>query len=154
MAQGLLALAACEVFAGAAVRLRGRGRTTASARGTDEESTDSPFAAAATGGGSADAQAAEQVAIQAKYAGYIDRQQDEIDRLRRHENTALPADLDYAQVDGLSNEVQQKLSEARPETLARAGRIPGVTPAAVSLLLVYLKKHGRSTDRADARQFA
>lgn len=89
-----------------------------------------------------DEQAAQQVAIQAKYAGYIDRQQDEIDRLRRYEDAALPADLDYLQVDGLSNEVKQKLSDARPSTLARAGRIPGVTPAAVSLLLIYLKKRG------------
>ena len=89
-----------------------------------------------------DQQAAEQVAIQAKYAGYIDRQQDEIDRLRRYENTRLPGDLDYEQVDGLSNEVKQKLGDARPDTLARAGRIPGVTPAAVSLLLIYLKKRG------------
>jgi tRNA uridine 5-carboxymethylaminomethyl modification enzyme len=89
-----------------------------------------------------DTQAAEQVAIQAKYAGYIDRQREDIERLRRHEQTPLPADLDYAVVDGLSNEVRQKLSEARPETLARAGRIPGVTPAAVSLLLIYLKKRG------------
>ena len=99
-----------------------------------------------------DEQAAEQVAIQAKYAGYIDRQQDEIERLRRHEGMALPQDLDYSAVDGLSNEVCQKLSEARPETLARAGRIPGVTPAAVSLLLIYLKKHGR--DGVGARQSA
>ncbi len=91
---------------------------------------------------SADTQAAEQVAIQAKYAGYIDRQQEEIERLRRYENTPLPTDLDYQAVDGLSNEVRQKLSEARPETLARAGRIPGVTAAAISLLLIYLKKRG------------
>ncbi len=90
----------------------------------------------------ADGQAAEQVAIQAKYAGYIDRQQEEIARLRRHENTLLPTELDYNQVDGLSNEVKQKLGDARPETLARASRIPGVTPAAVSLLLIYLKKRG------------
>ena len=90
----------------------------------------------------ADEQAAQQVSIQAKYAGYIDRQQEEIARLRRYENTALPAGLDYEQVDGLSNEVKQKLGAARPETLARAGRIPGVTPAAVSLLLIYLKKRG------------
>jgi tRNA uridine 5-carboxymethylaminomethyl modification enzyme len=89
-----------------------------------------------------DPQAAEQVAIQAKYAGYIDRQQEEINRLRRYENTRLPEDLDYRQVDGMSNEVKQKLGDARPETLARAGRIPGVTPAAVSLLLIYLKKRG------------
>ncbi len=85
---------------------------------------------------------AEQVEIQVKYAGYIDRQQDEIARLRRHENTALPADLDFSIIQGLSNEIKQKLSEIRPETLAQASRIPGVTPAAVSLLLVYLKKRG------------
>ena len=90
----------------------------------------------------ADLQAAEQVAVQAKYAGYIDRQQEDIERLRRYENTTLPTDLDFASVDGLSNEVKQKLSEARPETLARAGRIPGVTAAAISLLLIYLKKRG------------
>ncbi len=90
----------------------------------------------------ADAQAAQQVAIQAKYAGYIDRQREEIERLRRYENTRLPQDLDYEQVDGLSYEVKQKLGDARPDTLARAGRIPGVTPAAVSLLLIYLKKRG------------
>ena len=89
-----------------------------------------------------DKEAAEQVAIQAKYAGYIDRQQEEIDRLRRYENTIFDPDFDYEQVDGLSNEVKQKLSEARPETLARASRIPGVTSAAVSLLLIYLKKKG------------
>lgn len=97
----------------------------------------------------ADLQAAQQVAIQAKYAGYIDRQQDDIERLRRHENTILPQDIDYERVSGLSNEVKQKLSAARPETLARAGRIPGVTPAAISLLLIYLKKHGAL--RRDAR---
>ncbi|GAB3283679.1 tRNA uridine-5-carboxymethylaminomethyl(34) synthesis enzyme MnmG [Parahaliea aestuarii] len=101
----------------------------------------------------ADAQAAEQVQIQAKYAGYIDRQQEEIDRLRRYEHTRLPADLDYSAVDGLSNEVKQKLGDARPETLARASRIPGVTPAAVSLLLIYLKKRG-ALGRADQRQSA
>jgi tRNA uridine 5-carboxymethylaminomethyl modification enzyme len=98
-----------------------------------------------------DEQAAEQVTIQAKYAGYIDRQQEEIARLRRYENTRLPADIDYNQVDGLSNEIKQKLSDARPDTLARAGRIPGVTPAAISLLLIYLKKRGaleRSDDEA------
>lgn len=94
------------------------------------------------GEGTKDRQAAEQVAIQAKYAGYIDRQKEDIERLRRYENTVLTADLDYSVVDGLSNEVKQKLSEARPETLARASRIPGVTAAAVSLLLIYLKKQG------------
>ncbi|MEC9484212.1 MAG: tRNA uridine-5-carboxymethylaminomethyl(34) synthesis enzyme MnmG [Halomonas sp.] len=83
---------------------------------------------------------AEQVQIQAKYQGYIDRQQDEIDKLKRHEATPLPADIDYERVEGLSNEIRQKLAAARPETLAQAGRISGVTPAAVSILLIHLKK--------------
>ncbi len=87
-------------------------------------------------------QAAEQVEIGAKYSGYITRQQDEIDRLRASENMAIPPEFDFFVVDGLSNEVKQKLAEAQPATLARASRIPGVTPAAVSLLLITLKKRG------------
>ncbi|PTY37380.1 tRNA uridine-5-carboxymethylaminomethyl(34) synthesis enzyme MnmG [Saccharospirillum sp. MSK14-1] len=82
----------------------------------------------------------QQVEISAKYEGYIQRQQDEIDTLRRHENMALPDDFDYGNVGGLSNEVKQKLEQARPETLAQAARISGVTPAAVSVLLIHLKK--------------
>lgn len=85
-------------------------------------------------------QVQEQVSIQLKYQGYIDRQQGEIDKLKRNEETALPADFDYAQMQGLSNELKQKLLDARPENLSRASRIPGMTPAAISLLLVYLKK--------------
>tara|TARA_B110000116_G_scaffold1949_1_gene1755 strand:+ start:5235 stop:7157 length:1923 start_codon:yes stop_codon:yes gene_type:complete len=85
---------------------------------------------------------AEQVQIDAKYSGYIARQQEDIDRLRAHENTGIPSEFDYLSVEGLSNELKQKLSEAKPQTLARASRIPGVTPAAVSLLMVYLKKRG------------
>ena len=88
-----------------------------------------------------DAKVAEQVEIDAKYAGYVGRQQEEIERLKRHENTSIPTTFDYASVRGLSNEVKQKLSQARPTTLARASRVPGVTPAAISLLLVSLKKH-------------
>ena len=88
-----------------------------------------------------DAKVAEQVEIDAKYAGYVGRQQEEIERLKRHENTSIPTSFDYALVRGLSNEVKQKLSQARPTTLARASRVPGVTPAAISLLLVSLKKH-------------
>jgi tRNA uridine 5-carboxymethylaminomethyl modification enzyme len=84
----------------------------------------------------------EQIEIQAKYAGYIDRQTEEIERLRRFENMTLPADLDFGKVEGLSNEVKLKLSTGRPGTLGHASRIPGVTPAAVSLLLIYLKKRG------------
>lgn len=91
-------------------------------------------------GGVEDEAVAEQVQIQAKYQGYIDRQQDEIDKLKRHEATALPAELDYHNVEGLSHEIRQKLSAARPETLAQAARISGVTPAAVSILLIHLKK--------------
>ena len=81
-----------------------------------------------------------QVEVRAKYSGYIERQQDEIERQRRNETTVLPADLDYAQVPGLSHEVRQKLAQSRPTTLGQAGRIPGVTPAALSILLVHLKK--------------
>lgn len=89
-----------------------------------------------------DPKVAEQVEITAKYSGYIDRQQEDIDRLRQYENTAIPAELDFNTVDGLSNEVKQKLAEMRPDTLARASRVAGVTPAAVSLLLIHLKKKG------------
>ncbi|HEY9030963.1 MAG TPA: tRNA uridine-5-carboxymethylaminomethyl(34) synthesis enzyme MnmG [Kangiella sp.] len=86
------------------------------------------------------AKVAEQVEIQIKYSGYIDRQKDEIERSLRNENTALPKDLDYSQVKGLSNEVVQKLMNIKPETIGQAGRVSGVTPAAISLLLVHLKK--------------
>ena len=84
---------------------------------------------------------AQQLEIEAKYSGYIDRQKDEIERLRRHEDTPIPAVFDYSKVKGLSSEVTQKLSEAKPETLARASRLQGVTPAAISLLLISLKKN-------------
>jgi tRNA uridine 5-carboxymethylaminomethyl modification enzyme len=100
------------------------------------------------GPGVADAKVAEQVEIQCKYAGYIARQQDEIARARRYEDSAIPAGFDYAQVAGLSNEVRQKLSAQRPATLGQAGRIPGVTPAAVSILLVHLKKNGARLQRS------
>jgi tRNA uridine 5-carboxymethylaminomethyl modification enzyme len=83
---------------------------------------------------------AEQVAIQAKYAGYIDRQQTEINRTRRYDHLRLPKNVDYSNVSGLSNEVREKLRVQKPETLGQASRIPGVTPAAISLLLVHLKK--------------
>ncbi|BBO58162.1 tRNA uridine-5-carboxymethylaminomethyl(34) synthesis enzyme MnmG [Cobetia amphilecti] len=99
-----------------------------------------PDVAGLKGEGVDDWRIAEQVQITAKYAGYIQRQQEEIDRLRRHEHTELPTSLDYDSVDGLSNEIKQKLNEARPATLAQAGRISGVTPAAVSILLIHLKK--------------
>jgi tRNA uridine 5-carboxymethylaminomethyl modification enzyme len=92
------------------------------------------------GEGSDDEEVAEQVVTQAKYEGYINRQKDEIERLRRHEMTRLPEGFVYDDIPGLSNEVKQKLNELRPETLAAASRIPGVTPAAVSLLLIQLKK--------------
>jgi tRNA uridine 5-carboxymethylaminomethyl modification enzyme len=85
-----------------------------------------------------------QVDVQAKYSGYLKRQHEEIERARRHEELILPLDLDYAQVGGLSNEVRQRLCEVRPQTLGQAARIPGLTPAAVSLLLVHLKKRDRA----------
>jgi tRNA uridine 5-carboxymethylaminomethyl modification enzyme len=87
-----------------------------------------------------DPQVSQQVEIQVKYSGYIARQQTEIARLRRYEQTEIPLNLDYNQVSGLSNEVRQKLIQHRPSTVAQAGRISGVTPAAMSLLLVHLKK--------------
>lgn len=86
------------------------------------------------------AQAQEQVSIHIKYQGYINRQYDEIEKLKRHEETALPKDFAYEAMQGLSNELKQKLIAAQPENLSRASRIPGMTPAAISLLLVYLKK--------------
>jgi tRNA uridine 5-carboxymethylaminomethyl modification enzyme len=92
--------------------------------------------------GDIDDAVAEQVEIGVKYAGYIERQQHEIARAARYEDAALPLDLDYAAVSGLSNEVRQKLFAHRPQTIAQAGRISGITPAAVSLLLVHLKKLG------------
>jgi len=90
----------------------------------------------------ADTQAAEQIEIQTKYAGYIDRQLEEIAKKKRNENTLIPIEFDYTQLSGLSNEVVAKLQDARPETIGKASRISGITPAAISLLLVYLKKHG------------
>jgi len=87
-------------------------------------------------------QVAEQVEISAKYSGYIQRQEEEIQRLLQHEETPLPVNFDYSSVEGLSNEIKQKLIEAKPENLGRASRIQGVTPAAISLLLIYLKKRG------------
>lgn len=94
------------------------------------------------GPGLADPAAAEQVEIQIKYEGYINRQQDEISRQERNENTRLPAGFDYKAVKGLSNEVILKLNQVQPETMGQASRISGITPAAISLLLVYLKKQG------------
>ena len=88
-----------------------------------------------------DPRVAEQVEIAAKYEGYIVRQLEEIEQMRRYENTLLPTDLDYSKVGGLSNEIVQKLTELRPETLGSASRIQGVTPAALSQLLIYLKKY-------------
>jgi tRNA uridine 5-carboxymethylaminomethyl modification enzyme len=85
-----------------------------------------------------------QVDVQAKYSGYLKRQNEEIERQVRHEELRLPPDLDYAQVSGLSNEARQRLADVRPETLGQAARIPGLTPAAVSLLLVHLRRRDRA----------
>ena len=81
-----------------------------------------------------------QVETQLKYDGYIARQEAEIERLKRHESIRLPDALDYESIEGLSAELKQKLGAARPDTLARAARIPGVTPAALSLLLVHARR--------------
>ncbi|MCP5169455.1 MAG: tRNA uridine-5-carboxymethylaminomethyl(34) synthesis enzyme MnmG [Hahellaceae bacterium] len=94
------------------------------------------------------AQVSEQVEIQVKYEGYINRQLEEIERLRRHEETRLPDNLDYDAIAGLSNEVKQKLKNVLPATLAQASRIPGVTPAAISLLLIHLKKRSPAIFKA------
>ncbi len=95
-----------------------------------------------------DRQVAEQIEIQVKYQGYIERQREEITRQESHEATQLPADLDYRQVHGLSVEVQQKLNQHRPETLGQAARVSGVTPAAISLLLVHLKRGFAATKKS------
>ena len=96
-----------------------------------------------------DTTTADHIETRVKYAGYIARQQDEIDRLKRHENTLIPSDFDFTEVSGLSNEICQKLSDIKPTNIARAGRIQGVTPSALSLLLVYLRRQSKTAqDRA------
>jgi tRNA uridine 5-carboxymethylaminomethyl modification enzyme len=96
----------------------------------------------------ADPGVAEQVEIQAKYSGYLERQQAEIQRQQRHQDQPLPVDFDYNAVRGLSNEVCEKLQTVRPETIGQAARIPGMTPAAVSLLLIHMKRHRLARKRA------
>jgi tRNA uridine 5-carboxymethylaminomethyl modification enzyme len=100
------------------------------------------------------AEVSEQVEIGIKYQGYIARQQDDIDKRKRHEHARLPDDFDYRAIPGLSNELKQKLSEARPDSIGRAARIPGITPAALSLLLVYLKKYHANRDGEPSAQSA
>ncbi len=97
-----------------------------------------------SGEGVTDPKVAEQLEIQAKYHGYIERQQAEIEKHKKHEGMSLSVDFDYKQVNGLSNEVAQKLNEHKPSTVGQASRISGITPAAISLLLVYLKKQGKA----------
>ena len=92
------------------------------------------------GPGVDDVQVAQQVEIQAKYHGYIERQQEEIERSAQQEDTRLPRDLDYAKISGLSIEAQQKLAKHQPETLGQAARISGITPATISVLTVYAKR--------------
>ena len=86
----------------------------------------------------------DEIEASVKYEGYIKRQKTDIERLQRNENTPIPKNIDYKNVVGLSNEVKQKLSEARPESIARASRLPGITPAAISLLMVHIKKYRRA----------
>jgi tRNA uridine 5-carboxymethylaminomethyl modification enzyme len=112
--------------------------------GTDGQPLGGPAAE-----GADDPRVAEQVEISTKYSGYIARQRDEVARHVAHESTRIPAGIDYAEVSGLSIEVRQKLAAARPETIGQATRISGVTPAAISLLLVHLKRRSRATGAAD-----
>jgi tRNA uridine 5-carboxymethylaminomethyl modification enzyme len=111
---------------------------------TDLSGSEDAVAALAGSDDRLPAQVRLQVEVRAKYAGYIERQTAEIERQREHETTRLPDDLDYARVAGLSNEVRQKLGDVRPGTLGQAARVPGVTPAAVSLLLIHLRKRSRA----------
>jgi len=97
-----------------------------------------------------DAAVSSQVEIQAKYEGYVERQREEIARQGRYETMLLPRDLDYRSVRGLSIEVQQKLQQHQPETIGQASRISGITPAAISLLLVHLKRGVRAPERSAA----
>jgi tRNA uridine 5-carboxymethylaminomethyl modification enzyme len=90
------------------------------------------------------AQVARSLEAREKYAGYIERQQAEVERQRRNEETRLPAEIDYAAVAGLSNEARQRLIESRPGTLGQASRLPGITAATISILLVHLKKRARA----------
>jgi tRNA uridine 5-carboxymethylaminomethyl modification enzyme len=94
-----------------------------------------------------------ELTVRARYAGYIDRQQAEIERQRDHETSPLPQEIDYGHVSGLSNEVRQRLAEVRPLTLGQAARIPGVTPAAISLLLIHMKRHRAAPARRTPREF-
>ncbi len=112
-----------------------------------EVSYDSLMSLAAAGEPVADPAVAEQVEIQAKYAGYLERQRGEIERARRYEELPIPDHLDYAEVSGLSSEVRQKLAEHRPASIGQAARIAGVTPAAVSLLLVHLRRGEQATSQ-------
>jgi tRNA uridine 5-carboxymethylaminomethyl modification enzyme len=89
----------------------------------------------------------EQAEINAKYSGYLSRQQDEIDKASKHEATNLPDDMDFADVRGLSNEACEKLQDHHPATIGQASRIAGITPAAISLLLVHLKRHPSSMQK-------
>lgn len=109
-----------------------------------EVSYDALLTLGADGLGEIDSAVREQVEIAAKYQGYIDRQADEVARSRGQENTKLPSDLDYREIHGLPIEAQQKLNAQKPETIGQASRISGITPAAISLLLVYLKRKSRS----------
>ncbi len=118
-----------------------------------EVSYDSLMSLAGAGSGLADEQAAEQVEIQAKYQGYVERQREEVDKRREQEDLKLPQDVDYMQLPSLSMEVRQKLNKFKPETLGQASRISGITPAAISVLLVYARR-GFRAEGGDAKKTA
>ncbi len=96
---------------------------------------------AGLGPGSSDVKVAEQVDVQVRYAGYLTRQASEVERNQRNESTLIPSGFDYTRVQGLSAELAEKLQKTLPESIGQAARMPGMTPAAISLLLVYLKRH-------------
>ncbi len=113
-----------------------------------EVSYDSLTSLAIAGDKVADPVVAEQVEIQTKYSGYIKRQMEEIEKHKRYENKAIPDDFEYLSLKSLSSEVREKLQQAKPQTIGQAGRVPGVTPAAISLLLVFLKSHKAKSAKA------
>ncbi|MCU7938515.1 MAG: tRNA uridine-5-carboxymethylaminomethyl(34) synthesis enzyme MnmG [gamma proteobacterium symbiont of Bathyaustriella thionipta] len=113
-----------------------------------EVSYDSLTSLAIAGNKVSDPIAAEQVEIQTKYSGYIKRQLEEIEKHKRYENKTIPSDFDYLNLNSLSSEVREKLQQAKPQTIGQASRVPGVTPAAISLLLVFLKSHKAKSEKA------
>jgi tRNA uridine 5-carboxymethylaminomethyl modification enzyme len=141
-------------YAAVAAAVRAADAATADAQSAPAPMPADPVAEATAADERLEAQVPLQVDVQAKYTGYIDRQHEEIERQRRNEETRLPSSLDYAAVRGLSHEARQKLEQHRPATLGQAARIPGLTPAAISILLIHLKRHSAPGAAVTAREGA